>query len=49
MLLGGAAGYFAAYSVLHDRNDIETVDVREIQEAVTQDGVPLHYLLGHCD
>ena len=49
MLLGGAAGYFAAYSVLHDRIDVQAVDVREIQQALTRDGVSLHYPPGHCD
>ena len=49
MLLGGAAGYFAAYSVLHDYIDVQAIDVREIQQALTREGVPLHYPRGHCD
>jgi hypothetical protein len=49
MLLGGAAGYFAAYSILHDRIDVQAVNVHEVQQALTRDGVPLHYPPGHCD
>jgi hypothetical protein len=49
MLLGGAAGYFAAYSIIHDRIDVQAVDVREVQQALTRDGVPLHYPHGHCN
>jgi len=49
MLLGGAAGYWAAYSIIHDRIDVQAVDVREVQQALTRDGVPLHYPRGHCD
>lgn len=49
MLLGGAAGYFAAYSVLHGDMDVHAVNVREVQQALIRDGVPLHYPSGHCD
>ena len=49
MLLGGAAGYFAAFSIIHDRIDVQEVSVREVQQALTRDGVLLHYPRGHCD
>ena len=49
MLLGGAAGYFAAYSILNDHIDVQTVNVRRVQQALTHDGVLLHYPREHCD
>ena len=49
MLLGGAAGYAAAYSVLDGNIDVQAVDVRRIQQQLTADGVLLHYPPGHCD
>ena len=49
MLLGGAAGYAAAYSILNDKIDVQAVNVSRIQEALIRDGVPLHYPQGHCD
>ncbi len=39
MLLGGAASYFTAYSILHDRIDEQGVNVREVQQALAQDGI----------
>ena len=49
MLLGGAAGYAAAYSILHGNIDVQAIDVTHIQQLLVQDGVPLHYPAGHCD
>jgi hypothetical protein len=49
MLLGSAAGYYAVYSILHDHIDVQAVNVHEVQQALTRDGVPLHYPPGHCD
>ena len=49
MLLGGAAGYFAGYSVLHGYMDVQAIDVREIQQLLTRDGIVLHYPRGHCE
>ena len=49
MLLGGAAGYAAAYSILNGNIDVQAVNVSHVQQALTRDGVPLHYPHGHCD
>ena len=49
MLLGGAAGYFASYSIMHDHIDVQAVDIHEVQRVLTRDGVLLHYPPGHCD
>ena len=49
MLLGGAAGYAAAYSILSGNIDVQAVNVSRIQEKLLQDGVLLHYPQGHCD
>jgi hypothetical protein len=49
MLLGGAAGHFAAYSILNDHIDVQAVNVRDVQQALTRDGILLHYPPGHCD
>lgn len=48
MLLGGAAGYFAAFAVLQQNIDVQSVDVRQVQQALTSDGVHLHYPPNHC-
>jgi hypothetical protein len=49
MMLGGAAGYAAAYSVLHGNIDVQEVDVYHIQQMLLRDGALLHYPQGHCD
>jgi hypothetical protein len=49
MLLGGAAGYAAAYSILDGNIDVQAVSVSLIQGQLKQDGVLLHYPIGHCD
>lgn len=49
MLLGGAAGYAAAYSILNGHIDVQAVSVTSIQQTLSRDGVPLHYPIGHCD
>jgi hypothetical protein len=49
MLLGGAAGYAAAYSILNGNIDVQAVSVNHIQEILLKDGVLLHYPKGHCD
>jgi hypothetical protein len=49
MLLGGAAGYAAAYSILEGNIDVQAVSVSRIQGQLKQDGVLLHYPIGHCD
>ncbi len=49
MLLGGAAGYAAVYSILNGNIDVQAVNVTHIQETLLQDGVLLHYPKEHCD
>ncbi|CAF2884460.1 unnamed protein product [Rotaria sp. Silwood2] len=49
MLLGGAAGYAAAYSILNGNIDVQAVNISRIQETLLRDGVLLHYPVGHCD
>jgi hypothetical protein len=49
MLLGGAAGYAAAYSILDGNIDVQAVSVSRIQNTLTKDGVLLHYPPGHCN
>lgn len=49
MLLGGAAGYAAAYSVLDGNIDVQAIDLSRLQQQLTADGVLLHYPPGHCD
>jgi hypothetical protein len=49
MLLGGAAGYAAGYSILSGNIDVQAVNVSRIQETLLRDGVLLHYPQGHCD
>lgn len=49
MLLGGAAGYAAAYSILSGNIDVQAVNVSHLQQRLKQDGVLLHYPVGHCD
>ena len=47
MMLGGAAGYAAAYSLLHGNIDMQEVDVSYVQEMLLRDGALLHYPKGH--
>jgi len=49
MLLGGAAGYAAAYSILDGNIDVQAVSISRLQDRLIKDGVPLHYPTGHCD
>jgi hypothetical protein len=49
MLLGGAAGYAAAYSILDGNIDVQAVSISRLQDRLIKDGVPLHYPAGHCD
>ncbi|UJR26145.1 hypothetical protein I4U23_007489 [Adineta vaga] len=49
MLLGGAAGYAAVYSILDGHIDVQVVNINRLQERLLKDGVPLHYPRGHCD
>jgi hypothetical protein len=49
MLLGGAAGYAAGYSILSGNIDVQAVPVSRIQQTLIKDGVLLHYPQGHCD
>jgi hypothetical protein len=49
VMLGGAAGYAAAYSVLNRNIDVQEVDVYHIQQMLLRDGALLHYPKGHCD
>jgi hypothetical protein len=49
MLLGGAAGYAAAYSILNGNIDVQAVSVNRIQDMLLKDGALLHYPKGHCD
>ncbi len=49
MMLGGAAGYAAVYSILSGKIDVQAVNVTHIQETLLQDGMLLHYPKGHCD
>ena len=49
MLLGGAAGYAAGYSVLNGNIDVQAVNVSHVQDMLLKDGVLLHYPKGHCD
>jgi hypothetical protein len=49
MLLGGAAGYAAAYSILNGNMDVQAISVSHIQDMLLKDGVLLHYPKGHCD
>jgi len=49
MLLDGAAGYAAAYSILDENINVQAVSVSRIQDTLTKDGVPLHYPKEHCD
>ena len=49
MLLGGAAGYAAAYSILDGNIDVQAIDLGRLQQRLTADGVLLHYPPGHCD
>ncbi|CAF0813332.1 unnamed protein product [Adineta ricciae] len=49
MMLGGAAGYAAAYAILDGHIDVQSVNINRLQERLLQDGVLLHYPRGHCD
>lgn len=49
MLLGGAAGYASVYALQHGEIDVQSVDVKYIQQMLTNDGILLHYPKGHCD
>jgi hypothetical protein len=49
MLLGGAAGYAAAYSILNGNIDVQAVAVNHVQDMLLKDGALLHYPKGHCD
>ncbi len=49
MLLGGAAGYAAADSILDGNIDVQTVNIKHLQDRITRDGVILHFPKGHCD
>ncbi len=49
MMLGGAAGYAAVYSILSGKIDVQAVNITHIQETLLQDGMLLHYPKGHCD
>lgn len=49
MLLGGAAGYAAAYSIVDGNINVQKVNITRLQERLQQDGVLLHYPQGHCD
>jgi hypothetical protein len=49
MLLGGAAGYAAAHSILDGNIDVQAVNINRLQDRLKEDGVPLHYPIGHCD
>lgn len=49
MLLGGAAGYAAAYSILDGHIDVQAVNITRLQERLRVDGVLLHYPPEHCD
>ena len=49
MLLGGAAGYAAAYAITHGPINVQSIDVDDIQKMLLNDGVLLHYPKGHCD
>ena len=49
MLLGGAAGYAAAYAVMHQPIDVQTINVNYIQNMLINDGILLHFPKGHCD
>ncbi len=49
MLLGGAAGYAAVYSILNGNIDVQEVSINHLQDMLLKDGVLLHYPKGHCD
>jgi len=48
MLLGGAAGYLASFSILNDHADVQSIDIRQVQQALHRDGVMIHYPREHC-
>jgi hypothetical protein len=49
MMLGGAAGYAAVYSIQDGNIDVQAVNITRIQETLLNDGMLLHYPEGHCD
>ena len=49
MLLGGASGYAAVYSIQEGNINVQDVSVKKLQDTLTKDGVPLHFPKGHCD
>ncbi|CAF1156846.1 unnamed protein product [Adineta steineri] len=49
MLLDGASGYAAAYSILDGNIDVQPVNIKQIQQILINDGVLLHYPQGHCN
>ncbi|CAF1101760.1 unnamed protein product [Adineta steineri] len=49
MLLGGASGYAAAYSILNENIDVQAVNIKQIQQILINDRVLLHYPQGHCN
>ena len=49
MMLGGASGYAAVYSIQDGNIDVQAVNITRIQQTLLNDGVLLHYPEGHCD
>jgi len=49
MVLGGAAGYTAAYTILDGNIDVQAVSITGLQSILLKDGVLFRYQKRHCD
>ena len=49
LLLGSIAGYASVYAIQNEQIDVQSVDIKYIQQMLTNDDVLFHYPKGHCD